>query len=118
MQFLFQLCLTQQKRQRRAQVVEFLHFGLANLLFSRDVEPGELAVTDKQLLVRRTVLPPHLSRFFQPQRARFGAVHAEARIGFAELAFQAAQMVVMIVDGGSEGVDVGGVGRGRGCTKE
>src|SRR5712692_8283201 len=64
LQLLLQSRLAQKKGQWRPQIVQFTNRSLPHLLVVRQIEPPVLAVAQEQLLSRRTVLPPHLARFF------------------------------------------------------
>src|SRR5258708_4021803 len=96
---MLQLGLTKQESQRRTQVVELLESRFPELPLRWQVEPHSLAVADKQLLFRRTVFPSHLARLFQPQGARFHSLRALASVDFGEVSLQAAEVVVVVVDG-------------------
>src|SRR5208337_1745290 len=95
-----------QKCDRGTNVVQTPQIRLSELLFRRQVKPHTLAVADKQLHSWRTVLPTHLARLFQPQCTRFLALGARSAVDLGKVSFQAAQMVVMVVDRLGELVDI------------
>src|ERR1700730_13672351 len=111
LQLLFQLALTQQECKRRANVIQLPSIGPARLPVTRNVKPRIFPIAHKQLLSGRTVLPPHLARFFhpslgQPKRPRFNPLHPRPAIYLGKLRLQGVKTVVMLIDGRSDGMDV------------
>ncbi len=69
---LFELGVAEQKAQRRAQIVQLFGGDALHLRVAARVEPGELAIEQKQLAGGRTVIPLHAAWLQQQQRAALG----------------------------------------------
>ncbi len=56
--------------------------------------------------MRLIIVPAHSPRLLQQQGSAFGAVHARALVGFGELRFQSADVVVVLIHLAGQRMDV------------
>ena len=97
LELLLQLRVAEQKAQRRTQIVHLrgghtLHLGIPG-----GIEPGILAVQQKNLPRRIAIAPMHLSRFTQQQSAALFAVDAHSVKALGEGGAQRMETVVVLV---------------------
>ncbi len=103
----------QEQGQGRSQIIQFFHRSPPHLAIAGNIKPGFLAVAQEELLLGRTVFPAHLAGLFQPQRSRLGALDSSPAVALAEFGLQRPQVIVVIVHGLSDGVNIGGRVRGK-----